>query len=43
MVLPLYYRHRAQYADVMAHAIAVNGSYFNVQRMVLEYLLKAYA
>jgi len=42
-VIPLYYRRRKQFIEVMAHAIAINGAYFNVQRMVLEYVLKAYA
>ena len=28
--------------DVMRHAIALNGSFFNTQRMVLQYVLKAY-
>jgi starch phosphorylase len=28
--------------NVMRHAIAVNGSFFNTQRMLLQYVLKAY-
>ncbi len=43
VVMPLYYRRRDRFIDVMTNAIAINGSYFNVQRMVLEYVLKAYA
>jgi glycogen phosphorylase len=43
VVIPLYYRRRDRFIEVMAHAIAINGSFFNVQRTVLEYLLKAYA
>ena len=33
-------RHR--FVDVMGHAIALNGSFFNTQRMMLQYVLKAY-
>ena len=28
--------------DIMRHAIALNGSFFNTQRMVQQYVLKAY-
>jgi starch phosphorylase len=38
----LYYRDRDRFLDVMRHAIALNGSFFNTQRMVLQYALKAY-
>lgn len=30
-----------RFADVMLHAIALNGSFFNTQRMLQEYLSKA--
>jgi hypothetical protein len=30
------------FAQVMRNAIAVNGSYFNTQRMVLQYAHNAY-
>jgi starch phosphorylase len=42
VILPLYYRHRDRFADVMRHSIALNGSFFNTHRMVHEYVLKAY-
>jgi starch phosphorylase len=42
-ILPLFHQHCDQYADVMRHAIALNGSFFNSHRMVEEYTLKAYA
>jgi starch phosphorylase len=42
VVMPLFYRDRERYLDVMRHAIALNGSFFNTQRMVLQYVLKAY-
>jgi len=41
-VLPQFYRDRDRYIDVMRHAIALNGSFFNTQRMILQYVLKAY-
>ena len=42
MVIPLYYRRPGEFAGVMRHAIALNGSFFNAQRMFLEYMTKAY-
>jgi starch phosphorylase len=42
VVVPLFYRDRERFIDVMRHAIALNGSFFNTQRMVLEYVTKAY-
>ncbi|MBI3457249.1 MAG: alpha-glucan family phosphorylase [Candidatus Rokubacteria bacterium] len=41
-VLPLFTRDRPKFIDVMRHAIALNGSFFNTQRMMQEYVLKAY-
>jgi starch phosphorylase len=42
VILPLYYRDRDRYVDVMRHCIALNGSFFNTQRMMAQYVLKAY-
>jgi glycogen phosphorylase len=42
VVMPLYYHNRDDYLDVMRHAIALNGSFFNTHRMLLQYVLKAY-
>ena len=42
VILPLYYRDRDGYVDVMRHCIALNGSFFNTQRMMQQYVLKAY-
>ena len=42
VVLPLFYEQREGFVDIMRHAIALNGSFFNTQRMVLQYVLKAY-
>jgi len=41
-ILPLYYHDRRKFIDVMQHTIAVNGAYFNTQRMVEEYIANAY-
>jgi starch phosphorylase len=42
VILPLYYRRPDEYAKVMRNAIALNGSFFNTQRMLLQYLTNAY-
>lgn len=41
-ILPLFYGHPAHYQQVMRNAISVNGAFFNTQRMLQEYVLKAY-
>lgn len=42
VVLPLYYQEQDRYVEVMRHAISLNGSFFNTERMVDEYARKAY-
>jgi len=42
VILPLYYNERSKYLEVMLHAIAINGSFFNTQRMVQQYVTDAY-
>jgi glycogen phosphorylase len=42
VILPLFYDYKRQYIDVMRHAIALNGSFFNTQRMLQQYIAKAY-
>jgi starch phosphorylase len=42
-ILPLYYRQGTDYAGVMLSAIALNGSFYNAERMVFQYLANAYA
>jgi starch phosphorylase len=42
-VLPAFYSQSFDYAQIMRSAIAVNGSFFNTQRMVSQYLLNAYS
>lgn len=41
LILPAY-RRRDPYVDVMRHAISLNGSFFNTQRMLQQYVVKAY-
>ena len=41
-VMPCFYKDREGFAEIMKHAIAVNGAFFNTQRMVGQYLRNAY-
>ncbi len=41
-ILPLYYGLPYRWAEVAQNAIALNGSFFNTQRMVSEYFQNAY-
>ena len=43
VILPLYYHEPDQFAKVMRSAIALNGSFFNTERMVSQYVRNAYA
>ena len=43
VVIPLYYGNRDGFIEVMRQAIARNASHFNTQRMVQEYVAKAYS
>ncbi len=42
IILPMFYKQPEAFASVMRYAIAMNGSYFNAQRMVSQYLKNAY-
>ena len=42
IIIPMFYHGRDRFIDVMRHAIALNGSFFNTQRMVQQYVLNAY-
>jgi starch phosphorylase len=42
VILPLFYGRPLAYAEVRRSAIALNGSFFNAQRMVGQYLQNAY-
>ncbi len=41
-ILPMFYHDRDRYIRIMLFALALNGSFFNTQRMLQEYMLKAY-
>ena len=41
-VIPAYYNQRAHWINIMRHCIAVNASFFNTHRMVLQYVSNAY-
>jgi starch phosphorylase len=41
-VLPCFYKDRDRFIEIMRHAIALNGAFFNTQRMVAQYLHDAY-
>jgi starch phosphorylase len=41
-ILPMYYLQPLAYAQVMRSAIALNGSFFNTQRMLSQYISNAY-
>jgi starch phosphorylase len=41
-IIPLFYNNRNAWINIMRHAIALNGSFFNTQRMLQQYVLKAY-
>ncbi len=41
-IVPVFYRQHERFVDIMRHAIALNGSFFNTQRMLHQYVLSAY-
>ena len=41
-ILPQYYGRRQKYVEMMRQTIALNGSFFNTQRMVSQYVSNAY-
>jgi starch phosphorylase len=41
-IVPLFYRERAAWIDVMRRAIAFNASFFSSHRMVQQYATNAY-
>jgi starch phosphorylase len=42
VIAPLYYAKRERFIRVMRMAIALNGSFFNTERMINQYVTKAY-
>ena len=43
VIVPMFYGRPSSYAEVMRSAIALNGSFFNTERMVKQYLAHAYS
>lgn len=41
-VIPTFYREREHFLNMMAASIAVNGAFFNAQRMIQQYVAGAY-
>jgi starch phosphorylase len=42
IIVPMFYGRENAYSEVMRSTIALNGSFFNTQRMVSQYVLDAY-
>jgi starch phosphorylase len=42
IIMPMFYGNPTAYAQVMRSAISINGSFFNTQRMVAQYVSNAY-
>jgi starch phosphorylase len=42
VIVPLFYGHPEAFAEVMRSTIALNGSFFNTERMMDQYLSNAY-
>ena len=41
-IIPSYYHQREKWSNIMRHCIAINASFFNTDRMVLQYVSNAY-
>ncbi|MDI3465794.1 MAG: Glycogen phosphorylase [Nitrospira sp.] len=41
-VVPSFYKDRERFIEIMRHAIALNGGFFNTQRMMAQDLHNAY-
>ncbi len=41
-IVPIFYGRPNRYSEVMRYTIALNASFFNTQRMVLQYISNAY-
>ncbi len=42
VILPMYCNEQDRYIEVMRHAIALNASFFTTERMLTQYVTKAY-
>ncbi len=41
-IVPMYYHNRDAYVAIMRNSISINGSFFNTERMISQYVTKAY-
>jgi starch phosphorylase len=41
-IVPMFYGRPNRYTEIMRNSIALNGSFFNTQRMLLQYISNAY-
>jgi len=41
-IVPMFYHDRERFIEIMRHAIAINGSHFNTQRMLQQYISSVY-
>lgn len=41
-IIPIFYKHKDRWTEIMRSAIAFNASFFNTHRMVQQYVLNAY-
>jgi starch phosphorylase len=42
VILPTYYKNRSEWIGIMQNGLALNGSFFNTNRMMLQYVTSAY-
>ena len=42
VIVPMFYNRQDEYGMVMRYAIALNGAFFNSQRMLSQYVHNAY-
>nr|WP_053225317.1 alpha-glucan family phosphorylase [Simkania negevensis] len=42
VIIPMFYEEREKFISIMQHCIALNGSFFNSQRLLQQYVLNAY-
>lgn len=42
LIAPMFYGRPLAYGEVMRHAIAINGAFFNTHRMLSQYVTQAY-
>jgi starch phosphorylase len=42
IITPMFYQQTDAYANIMRLAIAINGSFYNAQRMIFQYMKNAY-